>query len=167
MKLKNLFKTQAAAELKNDFKPILDKVTVPVTTYAKSNPKRTLFFMITIVVANILILYFFTDSFKTNRSSSIDDFKFKPSTSREGKTGMPKIDMSVGNIMKVRELKDTLSYLMNLKQMTFKDTLTFIRVTEEFQKITGGTGGLPPVTLEDLRSGATNQSQINSSSNNQ
>lgn len=166
MKLKNLFKTQAVAELKNDFKPILDKVTIPVTTYAKSNPKRTLFFMIAIVVANILLLYFFTDSFKTSQSTSINDFQFKPSTSQEGKPDVPKIDMSISNIIKVRALKDTLSYLMDLKQMTFKDTLTFIRVTEEFQKITGGTGGLPPVTLEELRNAATKQSQRKSPNNN-
>jgi len=56
-------------------------------------------------------------------------------------------------------MKDTLAYLLSLKRMTFQDTLTFVRVMDEFQKISSGTSGIPTLKLEDLRkSGQFNKS---------
>jgi hypothetical protein len=153
MKLKNFFnsqrKNEVVQELKSDFKPILEKVTVPVTTYAKRNPKRTFFLMITMVIANILILFFFTDAFKTKET--INGSKFPDSKYGKNNGIIPNIKVSFENIRKVKAMKDTLNYLMTLKQMSYQDTLTFVRVMDEFQKISSGSTGLPPVSLEDLR----------------
>ena len=153
MKLKNFFNSQrrneVVREFKKDFKPILEKVTVPVTTYAKRNPKRTFFLMITIVIANILILFFFTDAFKTKEA--INGSKFPEFIYGKNSGAIPNIKVSFENIRKVKAMKDTLNYLMALKQMSFQDTLTFVRVMGEFQKITSGRAGLAPVSLEDLR----------------
>lgn len=155
MKLKNFFNSQRRndffQEIKNDFKPILEKVSVPVTTYAKNHPKKTFFLMITIVVINIASLFFFTDAFKTKKGIEITDLKFE-SFKYGGTNGTaPEITVSFENIKKVRIIRDSLAYLMSLPHMTFQDTLTFVRIMDEFQKISSGTSGIPPLTLEGLR----------------
>ena len=142
-------RNEVVSELKKDFKPILEKLSVPVTTYAKSNPKKTLFLMIAIVIANIVILFFFTDAFKTKEA--INGSKFPEFKYGKNNEVVPNIKVSFENIRKVKAMRDTLNYLMDLKQMSFQDTLTFVRVMDEFQKITSGRAGLAPVSLEDLR----------------
>ena len=81
MKLKNFFnsqrKTTVVQELKKDFMPILEKVTTPVTTYAKENPRRTFALMVMIVIINMIILVLFTDAFKTKKGMGITDLKFQ------------------------------------------------------------------------------------------
>jgi len=155
MKLKNFFNNQRRNDffqgIKNDFKPILEKVTVPVITYAKKNPQRTFFLMITIVIFNIIILFFFTDAFKTKEKMGITDFKFLDFKYGSSKGATPDIPFSFENIKKVKAMKDTLAYLLSLKRMTFRDTLTFVRVMDEFQKISSGSSGIPTLRLEDLR----------------
>lgn len=153
MKLKNFFnsqrKNEVIQELKNDFKPILEKVTIPVTTYAKRNPKKTFSLMITIVIANILVLFFFTNAFKTKEVNNRT--RFPDTKSVRNKGALPDIEVSFENIRKVKAMKDTLNYLMSLQQMSYQDTLTFVRVMDEFQKISSGRSGLQTISLEDLR----------------
>ena len=144
-------RNEIVSELKKDFKPILEKLTVPVTTFAKSNPKKTLLLMIAIVIINIIILFFFTDAFKTKESAGLNGLKFPNLKHSVNNGAIPDIEVSFENIRKVKAMKDTLNYLMALKQMSFQDTLTFVRVMDEFQKITSGRAGLAPVSLEDLR----------------
>jgi hypothetical protein len=144
-------KNELVSELKNDFKPILEKLSVPVTTFAKRNPKKTLLLMIAIVIANIITLFFFTDAFKTKESSGLNGLKFPELRHNVNNGALPDIEVSFKNIRKVKAMRDTLNYLMALKHMSFQDTLTFVRVTDEFQKITSGKAGLAPVSLEDLR----------------
>ena len=155
MKLKNFFNSQRRndffQEIKNDFKPILEKVILPVTTYAKNNPKKTFFLMITIVVMNMIFLFFFTDAFKTKKGIEITDFKFKGFKYGGNNGAAPDITVSFENIKKVRVIRDSLAYLMSLPHMTFQDTLTFVRIMDEFQKISSGTSGIPSLKLEDLR----------------
>ena len=155
MKLKNLFNSQRRndffQEIKNDFKPILEKVSVPVTTYAKKNPQRTFVFMIIIVILNIIILFFFTNAFKTKGETGITDFKSLDFRYGGSKKAAPAIPFSFENIRKVKAMKDTLAYLLSLQRMTFRDTLTFVRVMDEFQKMSSGTSGIPALKLEDLR----------------
>lgn len=155
MKLKNFFNSQRRndffQEIKNDFKPILDKVTVPVTTYAKNNPHKTFLLMITIVIINIAVLFLFTDAFKTPKGIEITDLKFESFKYGGNNGAAPEITVSFENIKKVRMIRDSLAYLMSLPRMTFQDTLTFVRIMDEFQKISSGTSGIPPLTLESLR----------------
>lgn len=155
MKLKNFFNSQRRndffQELKNDFQPILEKVSVPVTTYAKNNPKKTFFLMITIVVMNMIFLFFFTDAFKTKKGIEITDLKFESFRYGGNNGAAPDITVSFENIKKVRVIRDSLAYLMSLPHMTFEDTLTFVRIMDEFQKISSGTSGIPSLKLEDLR----------------
>jgi len=155
MKLKNFFNNQRRndffQEIKNDFKPILEKVIFPVTTYAKNHPKKTFFLMITIIVINMLFLFFFTDAFKTKKGIEITDLKFENFKYRGNRGAAPDITISFENIKKVRVIRDSLAYLMSLPHMTFGDTLTFVRIMDEFQKISSGTSGIPPLKLENLR----------------
>jgi hypothetical protein len=143
-------RNEVVSELKKDFKPILEKLSVPVTIFAKRNPKRTLLLMIAIVMINIITL-FFTDAFKTKEGSGLNGLKFPDPKHSVNNGAIPDIEVSFKNIRKVKAMRDTLNYLMALKHMSFQDTLTFVRVTDEFQKITSGKAGLAPVSLEDLR----------------
>ena len=158
MKLKNFFNSQrkdeVVQEIKNDFKPIFEKVTIPVTTYAKRNPKKTFLLMVFIVVANILILFFFTNAFKTKEA--INGSRFPEFTSVRNNGTIPDIEISFENIRKVKAMKDTLNYLISLPQMSYHDTLTFIKLMDEFHKISSGNTGLPSVSLEDLRKARKN-----------
>ena len=155
MKLKNFFSSQRrndfVQELKNDFKPIVEKVTVPVTTYAKNNPHKTFFLMLTIIIINMAVLFFFTDAFKSQKGIEITDFKFEGFKYGGTNGAAPDITVSFENIKKVRIIRDSLAYLMSLPHMTFQDTLTFVRIMDEFQKISSGTSGIPSLKLEDLR----------------
>lgn len=155
MKLKNFFNSQRRndffQELKNDFKPILEKVSVPMITYAKNHPRKTFFLMITIVIMNIIVLFFFTDAFKTKKGVEITDLKFENFKYGGNNGAAPEITVSFENIKKVKIIRDSLAYLMSLPHMTFQDTLTFVRIMDEFQNISSGTSGIPPLTLESLR----------------
>jgi len=154
MKLKSFFNSErrkaVIQELKSDFKPILGKVTVPVTTFAKNNPRTTFALMIIIVITNIIVLFFFTDSFKRNKGIEITDFHFQ-GFKYGSNNGTPEITVSFENIKKVKVIRDSLAYLMSLKNMTFQDTLTFIRMMDQFQQITSGSSGMPPLKLQELR----------------
>src|SRR6185312_11251962 len=164
MKLKNFFNSQSRKdffeELKNDFKPILEKVSVPVTTYAKNHPKKTFFLMITLVVMNMIFLFFFTNAFKTRKGMEITDLKLESFKYGSRNGAAPEITVSFENIKKVRIIRDSLAYLMSLPHMTFQDTLTFVHIMDEFQKISSGTSGIPPLTLESLRKAGQLKSTI-------
>ena len=155
MKLKNFFnnerKNAVVRELKNDFMPLLEKVTVPVTKYATRNPRATFAFMMLIVIINIIILFHYTNAFVTRKGMGLTDMVY-PNLKFQNRNGtVPDITVSFENIRKVRLLQDSLSYLLALRHMTFQDTLTFVRVMDAFQKISSGSNGIPPLQLDDLR----------------
>jgi hypothetical protein len=154
MKLKNFLsndrKDSLVRELKDDFMPIMKKVTVPVINFAKRNPRLTFTLMILVVITNIIILFHYTNAFVTRETVGLKDMPFQGLQYR-GKDAAPDISVSFENIDKVRLIRDSLGYLMSLPHMTFQDTLTFVRVMDEFQKITSGSTGIPPLKLEDLR----------------
>jgi hypothetical protein len=154
MKLKNFLnngrRDALFRELKDDFMPIMEKVTVPVTNFAKRNPRMTFTLMILVVITNIIILFHYTNAYVTRKGIGLKDMQFK-NLQYGGNSAAPDIGVSFENIEKVRLIRDSLGYLMSLPHMTFQDTLTFVRVMDEFQKITSGSTGIPPLKLEDLR----------------
>ena len=99
----------------------------------------------------MIILVLFTDAFKTKKGMGITDLKFQDFKSGGIKAAAPEITVSFENIKKVRIIRDSLAWLMSLKHMTFQDTLTFVRIMDEFQNISSGTSGIPLLKLEDLR----------------
>jgi hypothetical protein len=155
MKLRNFFNSQrknaVVRELKIDFMPVLEKVTTPVITFAKKNPRKTFTLMIVTVIINMIILFLFTDAFVTKKGTGLPDIKFHDFQYGINRSTAPDITVSFENIKKVRVIRDSLAWLMSLKHMTFQDTLTFISVMDEFQKISSGTSGVPLLKLEDLR----------------
>ena len=154
MKLKNFLNNgrigALVRELKDDFLPIFQKVTVPVTNYAQKNPRLSFTLMIMIVIINIIMLFHYTNAFVTRETVGLKDMPFQ-NQKYGGKGAAPDITVSFDNIRKVRLIRDSLGYLMSLPHMTYQDTLTFVRVMDEFQKNTSGSTGIPPRKLEDLR----------------
>ena len=121
--------------------------------------------MITIVVINIASLFFFTDAFKTKKGIEITDLKFESFKYGGNNGAVPEITVSFENIKKVRIIRDSLTYLMSLPHKTFQDTLTFVRIMDEFQKISSGTSGIPPLSLESLRRAGRFNQPIKDSTN--
>ena len=164
MKLKNFFnnerKNAVVRELKNDFMPLLEKVTVPVTKYATRNPKATFTLMMLIVIINIIILFHYTNAFVTRKGMGLTDLPYMNLKYHGQNETVPNITVTFENIRKVRLLRDSLSYLLSLHHMTFQDTLTFVRVMDAFQKISSGSSRIPPLQLDDLRKMAPSISTI-------
>ena len=106
--------------------------------------------MILVVVINIIFLFKYSDASVRKKGIGIADFPWQHLKSASQEV-MPDIPVSFENIQKVRAIRDSLAYLISLKHMTFQDTLTFVRVMDEFQKISAGTSGIPPLKMEDLR----------------
>src|ERR1022692_1128212 len=116
MKLKNFLnngrKGAFVRELKDDFMPIMEKVTVPVTNFAKRNPRLTFTLMILVVITNIIILFHYTNAFVTRETVGLKDMPFQGLQYR-GKDAEPDITVSFDNIEKVRLIRDSLGYLMS------------------------------------------------------
>src|ERR1017187_8888883 len=121
MKLKNFLnngrRDALFRELKDDFMPIMEKVTVPVTNYAKKNPRLSFTMMILVVIINIIILFHYTNAFVTRETVGLKDMRFQ-GLQYGGKDAAPDISVSFENIDKVRLIRDSLGYLMSLPHMT-------------------------------------------------
>src|SRR5664279_2502797 len=111
MKLKNFFnnerKNAVVRELKNDFMPLLEKVTVPVTKYATRNPRLTFNLMMLVVIVNIIILFHYTNAFVTTKGTGLTDLPFQNMKYQNHNGTVPNITVSFENIRKVRLLRDS------------------------------------------------------------
>lgn len=142
---------QAYAEIKNEFQPVATGFRKLFKKCVTRHPKKMLVIMLLLPLFNFLALYFFTDAFKTKKGLQLSDIHFSE-TGIDTEQALPQIAFSFANLKKIRELKDTLQYLMSLKKMSFNDTLIFVRVMDEFSALTAGKDkSIPTITLEQLR----------------
>src|ERR1039457_635381 len=102
-------KSSLVQELKNDFMPLAEKVTGPVTNCAKKNPRTTFSLMILVVVINIIFLFKYSDASVRKKGIGIADFPWQHLKSASQEV-MPDIPVSFENIQKVRAIRDSLAY---------------------------------------------------------
>lgn len=120
-------------ELKGDLGPVYEKKAERLKSYVKANPKRVLIFMFSFVIVNIGVLFFFTRQYKAS-SFHYTDLKLK----HDGAATVdeaPDIPFTWDNYSKMSSIKDTLEYLMNKQQLSKEDTLTFMRIADQIEKL--------------------------------
>lgn len=120
-------------ELKQDLGPAYEKKAEKFKGYVKANPRRVLIWMFSFVIVNIAVLFFFTRQYKAS-SFHYTDLKLK----HYGSTKLdeaPDIPFTWDNYSKMSSIKDTLEYLMSKQQLTREDTLTFMRIADQIEKL--------------------------------
>ncbi len=120
-------------ELKEDLGPVYDRRAEKFTRYVKANPRKVLITMFSVVVLNIGVLFFFTRQYSAS-SFHYTDLKLK----HDGAAtvdGAPDIPFTWDNYTKISSIKDTLEYLMNKARLSKEDTLIFLRIAEEMEKL--------------------------------
>lgn len=133
--------------LEKDFGPIANKIGSkvggPVVRAAKAHPKRAFAIMIAIIIANMAILYFFTDSFKFNKSSGFD-FNYSEMVPDFNVPDVKKqFNYSWTNFWTMKNIKDSMEYLMSKNHLSKQDTLLFIRLSERMGEIDTGYHPIP------------------------
>lgn len=125
--------------LKKDLGPIVNKIRLPVAGAAKKHPKRTFAIMIAIIIANMALLFFFTDDLNFENNHKGFDFNFSEIIPKF-KDPLPQnqVDFSWKNFWTVKKIKDSMEYIMNKKHLSRQDTLLFIRLSERFSKVDNG-----------------------------
>jgi hypothetical protein len=120
-------------ELKEDLGPVYEKKAERFKGYVKANPKRVLIFMFSFVIINISVLFFFTRQYKAS-SFHYTDLKLKHDGAAKVDEA-PDIPFTWDNYSKMNSIKDTLEYLMNKQQLSKEDTLTFMRIADQIEKL--------------------------------
>src|SRR5699024_1661426 len=138
-------RAMAKESLREDFRPIMNnvnnKIGAPIRNAAKRHPKKTLAFMIIVIVANMAILYFYQDDFTFSGGAGQSDLSLPEFHSNFKMKN--DFHFSLGEIMEVSKIKGSLGYLMNKKQLTKKDSLLFIRLSEKMSKIDTSSRTMP------------------------
>lgn len=120
-------------ELKEDLGPAYEKKAERLKSYVKANPKRVLIFMFSFVIVNIGVLLFFTRQYKA-ANFHYTDLKLKHEGAAKVEEA-PEIPFTWDNYSKMTSIKDTLEYLMNKRQLSKEDTLTFMRIADQIEKL--------------------------------
>jgi hypothetical protein len=120
-------------ELKEDLGPVYERKAEKFKGYVKANPRRVLTGMFAFVIINIGILFFFTGQYKAS-SFHYTDLKLKHDGSAKVDEA-PDIPFTWDNYSKMSAIKDTLEYLMNKPQLSRADTLTFMRIADQIEKL--------------------------------
>ena len=134
MKLKNFIKNSA---LKQSVSESLKKIAPLYLQYyarfknrMQRRPKKTMLILLSIATANFAILLFIVNhSKKPTIGLAYQKTKMALFTSSPG------VDFSISNYMKLKDLKDSLELVMHKQTMTREDTLLFIRIYEQYEKI--------------------------------
>lgn len=120
-------------ELKEDLGPAYEKKAERFKGYIKANPRQILIFMFSFVIVNIGVLFFFTRQYNAS-SFHYTDLKLKHDGAAKVEEA-PEIPFTWDNYSKMTSIKDTLEYLMNKRQLSKEDTLTFMRIADQIEKL--------------------------------
>lgn len=105
-------------------------LTDKIKELADKKPKRLIFYMLAVAFINFGLLMYI--ALKNNDSPTLTD------TLHKSKMAMGQSEensFSIGNYMTVKRLQDTLQALMAKGKLDRDDTLTFVRVYQQFSQI--------------------------------
>ena len=134
MKLKNFIKKPAfkkgVSESLNMVAPLYLKYYARFKNRIQRRPKRTLLILLFIATANFALLLFVVNhSKKPTIGLAYQKTKMALFTSGPG------VDFSISNYLKLKDLKDSLEIIMHKQTMTREDTLLFIRIYQQYEKV--------------------------------
>ena len=116
----------------------------PAKNWIQKNQLFTFILMITIIVINVVLINIYQkkEEKKSDGYSELISQAVKSTVqSNQGSTGGTifsapgQIILSINEIKRIEELKDSMSLLMLKKSLTREDSLAFIRLSEEVEKI--------------------------------
>jgi len=130
----NEFVAKTAATLE-ELKPVYQKSFNQIKSVAEKKPYRTLAFMIAIAILNLMFLIFWSYR-KAPDNPGFSKINFEKT--RENITSSPISDIpfTLSNYMAVKNLKDSLDYLISKKKLTKEDSLLFIRIANNIVNLT-------------------------------
>ena len=124
-------------EIYGDLYPLFKKLLYPVKNFWVTRPKRTAVIMFSILLFNTVLLFCTihlknTTKHSISYSSIIKNFKNK-NTPLDA-TGTEE-HISLGSLFEIKNIKDSLEYLMHKKVPAKEDTLCFIRLYKRYSRI--------------------------------
>lgn len=134
-------KDSVTEQLKKDFAPIVKRTCNPVVRAMKHTPKTTFIVMMCILCVNMAAILIFSNHFTRKKKDTIWSFSIPKVNSSDA--GNVSFSFSFKNFRNMEKLKDSLTYLLNKKQLSHGDTLLFIRLSEKLQQIDTGYHPIP------------------------
>ena len=129
----NEFVAKTAATLE-ELKLVYQKSFNQIKSYAEKKPYRTLTFMIAIAIINLMFLIFCSYK-KAPDNPGFSKINFEKTRENIMPSPMSDIPFTLSNYMAVKNLKDSLDYLISKKKLTKEDTLLFIRICQQYSKL--------------------------------
>ena len=134
MKLKNFIKKAAfkkgVSESLKMVAPLYLKHYTSFKNHIQRKPKRTLLILLFIATVNFALLLFVV-----NHSKRPTIGLAYQKTKMALLTNSPGINFSISNYLKLKDLKDSLDMIMHKQNMTKEDTLLFIRICQQYEKV--------------------------------
>jgi hypothetical protein len=127
-------------EIRNDMAPLFKRMFHSVKKNVLSNSKRTATLMFAILLLNIALLFIIISRKNNPAQKSSYSFIFKSFRSfrNNNKSFNPKeTDNKFGlsTFFEIKNIRDSLEYIMHKKNQTKEDTLCFIRLYKKFSLI--------------------------------
>lgn len=124
-------------EIYGDLYPLFKKLLHPVKNFLLTHPKRTAIIMFSIILLNTVLLFIIIHHKSTSKqaisySSIIKNFKNKNTSLNVNAAGE---HISIGSLFEIKNIRDSLEYLMRKKAQTKEDTLCFIRLYKRYRLI--------------------------------
>ncbi len=129
----NEFVAKTTATLE-ELKPVYQKSVNGFKRFAEKKPYRTLAFMIAVAFLNLALLIFWSYQ-KPAANPGFSKINFQKTKENVLSSPASDIPFTLSNYMMVKNLKDSLDYLMSKKQLTRGDTLLFVRICQQYSKI--------------------------------
>lgn len=136
MKQKSFIKEKSkevVTDLVNKTIPAVERPVSNLKRWTQNYPRASLAIMLTIVIINVLVLFFFTNSF-TPVSFSIKNIKqtVLDSTGSVSDMGIP---FSFKNYREMNSIKDSLEYLISKPTQTASDTALAMRLFKKMEAL--------------------------------
>lgn len=99
--------------------------------------------MISILCVNMAAILIFSNPFTHQKKNTIWDWNFSVPKMHSSRAGNAAFTFSFKNFRDMEKIKDSLTYLLSKKQLSYDDTLLFIRLSEKLQQIDTGYHPIP------------------------
>jgi len=120
-------------EAGSEFRPLVVKPYRRARAYLEARPRKTIIWMMVIALSNFGLWMYIAHKHPV-KDFSIADMPFNKVKEKLvlDKSAVP---FSLANYMAISKLKDSLNYLLSKKELSREDTLLFIRIAQQYERI--------------------------------
>lgn len=127
--------TDAVKHVVSEFSPLYEKTYAEFRKTLEKKPQSSFLIMMAILVINFGIFLMVSFNKPPSEKHSISTAIKKATESVKAQPENRDIPFTLSNYIKIKKLRDSLVVLMNKKSMTHSDTLQFIKLVEEFNRL--------------------------------